>query len=69
MKCNLKFKNIKKKRNVSRWQINKLNEEKLNEKFKEYTNNVKISEEQDIDTRWTSLKKTITRAAIIIMKQ
>jgi len=50
MKCNLKFKNIKRREKTNRWQTNKLNEEKVNEKFKEYANKIIIQEEQDIDT-------------------
>ncbi|XP_025406587.1 craniofacial development protein 2-like [Sipha flava] len=51
MKCNLNFKKIKRRGNTNRWQTNKLKEEKVNEKFKEYTNKIKTHEEQDINTR------------------
>lgn len=63
IKFNLKLKNIKRRRNTSRWQTNKLKEEKVNEKFNDYTNKMKIQEEQDINTRWTSLRKVTTNEA------
>ncbi|KAL4125923.1 hypothetical protein QTP88_010160 [Uroleucon formosanum] len=55
--------------NTNRWQTSKLKEEKVNEKFKEYTNKIKTQEEQDINTRWTSLRETTTNAATEIMKE
>jgi YesN/AraC family two-component response regulator len=51
MKYNLNFKKIKRRGNTNRWQTSKLKEEKINEKFKEYTNKTKIQKEQDINTR------------------
>ncbi|XP_025425707.1 craniofacial development protein 2-like [Sipha flava] len=69
MKCNLNFKKIKRRGNTNRWQTSKLKEEKVNEKFKEYTNKIKTHEEQDINTRWTSLRETTTNAATEIMKE
>jgi endonuclease/exonuclease/phosphatase family metal-dependent hydrolase len=41
MKCNLNFKKLKRRGNINRWQTSKLKEEKVNEKFKEYTNRIK----------------------------
>jgi len=37
IKCYLKSKNIISKRYINRWKINKLKDEKVNEKYKEYT--------------------------------
>lgn len=69
IRCNLTFKNIKRRKNINRWEINKLKEEKEIKKFKEYTNTIKIQEEQDINTRWTTLKNaTINAANEIITK-
>lgn len=69
MKCNLKLKKIKRRGNTNRWQTSKLKEEKVNEKFKEYTNKIKAQEEQDINTRWTSLRETTTNSATETMKE
>lgn len=62
MKCNVKFKNIKRRENTNQWKTNKLKDEKVNIKYKEYTNKIQI-QEQDIKTTWIFLKKATTNAA------
>jgi hypothetical protein len=69
MKSNLKFKNIASMRNNDRWNINKLKEEKANEKFKELTNNININERTDITNRWGIIKNTVTEAASKTLKE
>jgi len=69
MKCNLNFKKIKRRGKTNRWHTSKLKEEKVNEKFKEHTNKIKTQKEQGINTRWASLRKETTNAAIGTMKE
>jgi hypothetical protein len=63
MKSNLKFKKIVSRKNNNRWHINKLKEEKINDKFKELTNDISINERTNINNRWGIIKSTVIEAA------
>ncbi|VVC30385.1 Endonuclease/exonuclease/phosphatase,Reverse transcriptase domain [Cinara cedri] len=69
MKSNLKFKKIVSRKNNDRWHINKLKEEKANDKFKELTNDISINERTDINNRWGIIKSTVTEAASKTLKE
>jgi len=69
MKSNLKFKKIVTRKFSDRWPINKLKEEKANDKFKELTNDININERTDINNRWDIIKSTMTEAASKTVKE
>ncbi|KAF0772941.1 craniofacial development protein 2-like [Aphis craccivora] len=69
MKSNLQFKKIVTRKFSDRWHINKLKEEKANDKFKELTNDININERTDINNRWDIIKRTVTEAASKTLKE
>lgn len=69
MKSNLNFKKIVSRRNNDRWHINISKENKANDKFKEFTNNININVRININKRWDIIRSTVTEVASKTLKE